>query len=222
MAGITVVTEPTTDPLDVQDVKNFLRLDENEDEMYVRSLIGSAREYVESYCNISLINRTLKFSLDYLYEVDVPLWEGTRLGPDITIRKTVIDLPNSPVSSVTSITTFDDADTGTVFAASKYYVDTSAKPARVVLRNGETWPTALRVGNAIEIVYVAGFGSSPRQVPESIRLAMLQYIAFMYEHRGDFERFPAPTMPSSVDTLLMPHRIMSFSSNSLSTQDRVY
>lgn len=222
MAGITVVTEASTYPLEVKDVKNFLKLDENEDELYVRSLIGSATEYVESYTSLSLINRTLKLSLDYLSEIDVPLWEGTRTGPDITIRKTIINLPSSPVSSVTHIKTFDDQDTETTFASSKYYVDTASKPARIILRSGETWPTALRVGNAVEITYVAGYGTSPKQVPEQIRLAMMQYIAFMYEHRGDFERFPPPSMPSSIEVLLQSFRTLSFSSNPLSSQDRIY
>ena len=222
MAGITVVTEASSDPLEVKDVKNFLRLDESDDEIYVRSLIRAATEYVESSCNLSLMNRTLKLSLDYLSEIDLPLWEGTRMGPDITIRKTIIKLPQSPISSVTSIYTFDDQGTSTEFASSKYYVDTQSKPARVILRSGQTWPTGLRVGNAVEITYVAGYGTSPRQVPEQIRLAMMNYIAFMYEHRGDFERSPPPSMPSVIDVLLQQYRNMSFSTDSLSTQDRVY
>ena len=37
-------------------------------------------------------------------------------------------------------------------AASRYYVDNVREPARVVLRQGETFPTALRVANAIKVV----------------------------------------------------------------------
>jgi hypothetical protein len=222
MAGIQTITAASTDPIDIKDLKNFLKLDEAEDELYVRTLIGAATEYVESYTERSLINRTLKLSLDYLSEIDVPLWEGVKNGPDITIRKTIITLPKSPVSSVTSIYTYDDSDTATEFPSSKYYVDTASFPARVILRSGETWPTGLRVGNAVEITYVAGYGTSPRQVPEQIRLAIMQYAAFMYEHRGEFERFPPPAMPASLDVLLQSFRSMAFSTNSLSTQDRIY
>ena len=88
------------------------------------------------------------------------------------------------MTSVTSVSTFDDSDTETTMAASKYYVDTAREPARVVLRQGETFPTALRVANAIKVVYVAGY-SSQYSIPEPIRMGILQHIAHLYEHRGD-------------------------------------
>ena len=83
-------------------------------------------------------------------------------------------------------------------SASKYYVDTQREPARIVLRTGETFPTALRVANAIEVVYVAGY-TTAYAIPEPIRLGMLQHIAYMYEHRGDmYEAQGAPTLMKSL------------------------
>jgi uncharacterized phiE125 gp8 family phage protein len=110
---------------------------------------------------------------------------------------------------VTSVTTYDDADVSTVFAASSYYVDTAAEPGRVVLRTGSTWPTALRVGNAVEIVYVAGYGAAAA-VPAPIKFAVKSVAAWLYENRGeqDFAKLPA-----NVSMLLQPYRVMSFGSN---------
>jgi uncharacterized phiE125 gp8 family phage protein len=219
VAGITIVTEPSRKALDIEDVKNFLKLDEDSDEVFVRTLIGAAEKYVEEFTGRSLINRTLKLSLDGIQEVDLPLWEGVRLGPDITFRHTILQLPYSPVSSVTSIYTYDDAGTATEFDSDKYYVDTASNPSRVVLKNGETWPSALRVGNAVEITYVAGYGASPANIPEPIRLALYQFIAFNYEHRGESEGAPV-MLPSSIDDLLHPYRVMGFTNDPFRGKDR--
>lgn len=209
MAGLEIQTAPTDEPIETSEAKNFIKLDDSVDERVVRSLVIAARMWAENYTGRALINRTLKLSLDGFEEVDMPLWEGTKVGPDLTLRKRHITLPNPPCVSVTSVTTYDDSDTSTVMSTSDYYVDRARQPAQVVLRNGANWPTALRVSNAVEIVYVAGYGATPAEVPEAIRLAMLQYIAFSYEHRGEFERFPPPTPPASIEALMSPYRIMS-------------
>ena len=145
--------------------------------------------------------------LDSFDEYEDPLFEGVRQGPYLNYYKNYIDLVKSPVISVTHIKTYQDDDSATTMAASKYYVDNAREPSRIVLRQGETFPTALRVANAIEIQYVAGY-TSPYQVPEPIRLAILQIIAHMYEHRGDMgNAAEAMMMPSMCKRLLSPYVI---------------
>jgi len=221
MAGIRVVTEPTRRALDVRDVKNFLKLDDDADEIMVRTMMSVASDFVENYTGRSLINRSLELFIDGVFEIDYPLFEGTRTGPDMYFRRRVIELPSSPISSVSSISTFSDDDTETTFSASSYFVDTVTQPARIVLRNGATWPTSLRVANGIKIEYVAGYGPTPATIPEPLRLAMYQYIAYLYEHRGDFERFPPPEMPTSIQALIQPYRILNFSANPFHGKDRM-
>lgn len=220
MAGLTLQTEASKQALDVRDVKNYLKLDDNADEVLVRTLITTASDWVENHIARSLINRTYKLSIDSINEFDFPLWEGFRDGPDMVYQKRYIPLPRGPIQSVSSVVTYDDADTATTMNTSDYYVDSVSQPPRVMLRNNAVWPTALRVANAIEITYVAGYGASPLQIPEPIRLAMYQFIAFQYEHRGDFERFPPPNMPDSIEGLLRPYRTMSFSSDPYSMTNR--
>ena len=220
MAGIQLVTEAARRALEVRDVKNFLKLDDDSDEIYVRTLISAASDWVENHIARSLINRTYRMFLDGITEVDFPLWEGMVDGPDIVWRKRNINLPRGPIQSVTHVKTYDDADNEVVFASSDYYVDSVHQPPRIMLRSGASWPTALRVGNAIEIEYIAGYGSSPAHIPEPIRLAMYQWIAFAYEHRGDFERYPPPNMPESIEMLLRPYRTMSFSTDPFESKVR--
>ena len=90
---------------------------------------------------------------------------------------------------------------------SRYLSNSWSFRARIVLRNGETFPTALRVANAIEIEYVAGYGSIS-QIPEPIKVGMLQHIAFMYEQRGDMgDYLNARTFPPMVKGLYAPYVI---------------
>ena len=181
MAGISVVTEAVDDAVSFSETVEYLRLDEQVDTRVIKNLILASTNFVENYTGRALVNRTLKLSIDNMDEVDTPLWEGTRIGPDMTLRKNYIELPKSPVSSVSSIQYYDDSDNATTFATTKYYVDTVREPARIVLRT-----------------------------PEALRLAMLQYITFNYEHRGELES-GNPRLPQSLKMLLNPYRLVTFS-----------
>ena len=206
MSGIQVVTEPTQEPLSLQEVKDYLRVEDNTDERTLRPLIETARRWCEEHINRSLLQTTYRQFLDSVAE-DYPLQEGMTTGPDLNFYRNYICLSKSPVVSVTHIKTYDDDDTATTMSATKYYLDNAREPARIVLRNGETFPTALRVANAIEIEYVAGYGSIS-QIPEPIKVGMLQHIAFMYEQRGDMgDYLNARTFPPMVKGLYAPYVI---------------
>ena len=206
MSGITVVTKPADEPLGLTEVKDFLRLDDQVDDSFIRGFIIAAREFAENYTNKALITRTLKFSIDGISEVDTGLWEGMKTGPYMTYYNNYIELPVAPAIAVSSIVYYDDADTQSTWSSSAYYVDTVREPARIVLRDGQSFPTNLRKANGMEITYTAGYGSYPTDVPEAIRVAMMQYITFLYEHRGDFERFPPPKPPVIIGSLLDPYK----------------
>jgi hypothetical protein len=108
--------------------------------------------------------------------------------------------------------TITDQDEETIWPAKNYYVDTIREPARVILRDGGSYPTELRAANAIKITYTAGYGATAQNVPEPIRIAMMQYCAFMYEHRGDGDGGGAPVPPKLLTQLLTPYQIMRFGS----------
>jgi uncharacterized phiE125 gp8 family phage protein len=153
------------------------------------------------------MTQTYTLFLDAFNEIYDPLWEGTRTGPYLNFYHNYVTLPKPPVISVSSVSTFDDSDNETTMASSKYYVDNVREPARIVLRQGETFPTALRVANAIKVVYQAGYTSS-YTVPEPIRMGMLQHIAYLYEHRGDM--YEAKTsFPPIVQKLYQPYVVHS-------------
>ena len=220
MGGQSVTTDASIDPLTYSEIRDYLRLDEGVDETLLITLLKMATQYVEKFTGRALINRTITLFIDGVDEIDLALWEGTRVAPDMSIRKRYIELPTTPVSSVTSISSFSDNDTETTFASTKYFVDTAREPARVYLRDGQAWPQSLRVANGLKIVYVAGYGSNRTDVPEAIRLGILNIIAFNYEHRGDFEG--VLRQPAMVQSLLQPYRKLSFTNNPFGTGSGTY
>ena len=202
MAGLQVTTAPTVEPLTLQEVKEYLRVEDSTDERVLRPYVESVRRIAEEHMGRALMPQTLTLFIDSFDEMEDPLWEGMRTAPYLNYYKNHITLPRAPVTSVTSVSTFNDSDTETTMAASRYYVDSVREPARVVLRQGETFPTALRVANAIKVVYVAGY-TSAYAIPEPIKLGMLQHIAYLYEHRGDMYEASKP-LPPAIKTLYSP------------------
>ena len=47
MSGIQIVTEPAQEPLSLQEVKDYLRVEDNTDERTIRPLIETARRWCE-------------------------------------------------------------------------------------------------------------------------------------------------------------------------------
>ena len=213
MAGLVVDTAPTQEPVTLQEVKEYLRVDDATDERVVRPFIETARRFCEEHTGRALMTQTLILYLDAFEDSFDPLWEGLRTGPYLNYYKNYVVLPRAPVASVTHIKTYDDADTATTLAASKYYLDNAREPARVVMRSGESFPTALRVANAIEVKYITGY-TSAYNIPEPIKLGIMQHIAYLYEHRGDMydAKLPYPPMLRSLYAPYVIHRGMGSSS----------
>lgn len=212
MSGLIEVTGPTIEPISRIEAREHLRLDDDVDDSQVRAYITAARVWAENYTGRAFINRTMRQTLD-----STPATTNGPFGAYVQAHQNVlvggyshIEIGMSPVVSVSSIKYYNDAGTESTWATSNYYVDTIRDVPRIVLLDGGSWPTDLRAANGLEINFTAGYGTSPNQVPEPIRTAILQYMTFLFEHRGDFERFPPPTPPAVLRTLLQPYKIMRF------------
>jgi len=212
MAGLSVVTAETEFAITLTEAKNWLRVDGTDDNTVLTNMLKMSHNWAKRYTHRSLTTQTLKLSIDSIYDVDIPLHEGFYLGIDQDISRRSIILPESPVASISNVKYYDDADTESTFASSKYYLDSASVPARLVLRQGESYPTGLRVANALEITYVAGFGGESA-VPQDIKHACLIYLAFLFEHRGDLLDGKNVLAPYGATQLLTPYVIRQFSTN---------
>jgi uncharacterized phiE125 gp8 family phage protein len=165
MFSLSVVTEPTSEPLTEKEAREHLRFAGDYETDLILALVAAARRYCETYTGRAFITQTLRLTLDCF-----PANE--------------ILLPRPPLASVTNIQYTDsDGDTQTV-DSSTYVVDAAAVPGRIALAYGEQWPTdAIEQIAAVRINYVAGYGDAA-DVPQTIKHAMRLLIEHWFIHRA--------------------------------------
>jgi uncharacterized phiE125 gp8 family phage protein len=168
-------------------------------------IIKSATEKVEKIIAKKLINQTWEIYFDHFpLTKNNDWWEGSRDGAISELYGDCphLNLPFGPISSVTSVNTYDDDNTAYLFASTSYYADTISSVGRISLKSGSVWPsTVLRPANGIKIEAVFGYGADATVIPNDICLAITTLAARMYEHRGD----ELPEIPKQVMTLLAPY-----------------
>lgn len=185
MRSNLLITPPALEPVTLAEVKTHLRLpaDATED-TYLNSLITSARQYCEQETRRAFINQTWELSLDgWGGSGKDEWWDGVREGSiDLfTGSADVIELPLLPIVSITSLTTYNEADEPTLVNASTYLLD--RVHGRLMKKNLVTWPTNLRNHQSVVVRYVAGYGPAAVDVPMALRMAILQLISHWYENR---------------------------------------
>ena len=160
---------------------------------YLNSLIKTARLRVEDYLNRALITQTWYFYFD-------------RFPADDRMK-----LSMGTLQSITpaEFKYTDSGGTATTVPATIYEIDTAVIPGEIVLKYGQSWPTAeLKTVNPIVLEAVVGYGDERTDVPENVRQAILILCADMYEHREEHQ-IGGGTM-NSIDwlgALLAPERI---------------
>ncbi len=166
-----VTSEPAAEPVTASNVKDHLQLTNNTTwDTEFDSKIAAARQWVEAVAGRSLITQTRRQSYDYI--------------PDGEIF-----LRYSPVSSVTTFAYTDTAGDSQTLASSRYSVDTDSMPGRITVAYNQTWPSVADVANAVQITYVAGYGSAGSDVPDIYKRAIIMLVGEWFEHRcGTFEQ----------------------------------
>lgn len=188
-----LVSEPSIEPVSLVEAREHLRVTHTDEDALIAGLITAARVTVETITRRSFITQTWKLYLDRF-----PASRGIRL-------------PHTPVQSVSHIKYYDEDGIQQTFPASDYWLDAVSAPARLSLKESKDWEdTEADRLNAVEIQYVAGYGSAPSQVPAPIRHAMKLLVAHLYENPDIVSAGQLSVIPMSCDFLLAPYRVVSF------------
>jgi len=195
MLGIPVLyTPPTEEPLTINDIRDFLRIDNTDSDMLLEAMITAARNWAEQVTGRALITQTWTYYLDDWPDEDY------------------VKLPYAgPLQSpITSLVYTDYANTATTWTATNYIADIKSTPGRLVLAYDIAWPTVtLYPVNPICITYVCGYGT-PDNVPEPIKIAMKIAISDMFENRESIGKNPGGSINPILDRLLFTYRILEF------------
>jgi uncharacterized phiE125 gp8 family phage protein len=189
---LNISSPSTVLTLTLEEVKDHLRVDCDDEDALLSGYIRAETDSVEQVLNRALVTQTVDLYLD-AFPAD-----GT------------IDLPRSPVQSVTGVNYTTQGSTGvygSTVGAAQYTADIFSTPARVVLKSSGTWPDAdLETDNPIRVRYTAGYGDMGSDVPEPIRTALLLRIGDRYWQRealSGMTRYPL----RADDRLLAPYKV---------------
>lgn len=158
--GLAQTVAPSQEPVDLETAKTHLRIDSTVDDLLLDGYLQAARAHIETVTRYQLVTAT--------YRLDLPAFPS------------VLRLPRPPLQSVTSIGYTDSAGDPQTVLNTTYTVATSVIPAYVA--PVDAWPTVTEGPAAVQVTFVAGFGT-PQQVPSVYKALILLLVADMYEHR---------------------------------------
>lgn len=162
-----VTTAAANQPLQLDTVKTYLKIsltDKTQDDL-LNIYIDAATDFAEKYMNRDLINKTYTTFRDDFNDC--------------------FELRRSRVSSIASIK-YLISDVLTTVATTVYGFTDVTDYSDIFLEEDQEWPTDVDdVLQAVEIIFIAGYGATDSSIPADIKIALLSHIAFMYENRGD-------------------------------------
>lgn len=202
MAGIKVITGPTSEQITMAEARLHLRLDDDgdsppshPDDAWLSGVgIPAARDYCERWMHRAIGPQMLELALDEFPPTDP------------------IELPGSPVLSVVSLKYTDAEGTVQTLATSAYDTDLYSEPGLVTVVSGTSWPTAKTMANAVKVRYTVGFSltdDSPllNPLPPSIKAAMLLVLGALYENRENSSEKAQQDIPLGAHNLMLPYRL---------------
>jgi len=182
-------TAPTAEPVLWLDMKQHLRLDNDDDQTYVESLIKLAREYAQIATGRALITQTWELRLDN-FSSDPPV-----------LSSGVIRLPWPPVGTISSVKYYDTGGTLQTLDSAYYSLHQYEHPAILDEAYGYSWPATQDVRDAVTVTYTAGYGASGSSVPESIKHGMKYLVGHWYAFREPVVDRTVTNVPMSADAL---------------------
>lgn len=211
--SIKVSVPPTVEPLTVADATLFLRLDSNDEDFLIESLISAARMKLEQDTGLRMITQTIVLTLDTFPSMSgqVHLRQPLESLPPIlpVIRDPVIYLPG-PIQSVTSIGYIDTTGASQTLASDQYIVDSQSVWGRLTPAPSTDWPGVQARHNSVTITYQAGYGNSASDVPSDLIHAMRLLVSHWYETRTPVlagERTVVPNIvPMAYESLMWSRR----------------
>ena len=160
-----VTTPAAGRPLTLAEVKDYLKVTSSDEDDFINFLIDAATACGEKYTGRDFINKTYTTFRDTFW--DCFELRRSRVSDVISIKFLLNDVLTDVPTTVFGFTDVNDY-------------------SEIFLKEDQVWPTDEdNVPQAIEIVFVAGFGADDTSIPADVQNAMLAHIAFMFENRGD-------------------------------------
>lgn len=190
-------TEPTVEPLALQDVRNHRRVTGSDDDDLLTELIAAARQEFEEETGRQVITATWKLYLDRFPHGREP-----------------IVVPKAPLQTVASITYVDTAGATQTWSSDEYQVDAFSGPfarqGRIYPKPVESYPGTYAVPDAVQVTFDAGYDDAAAGVPKIVRAAIYSLIGGHYEEREDIIVGTVVTRNPSLERVLDRLRLPAY------------
>lgn len=177
------IIEPGQEPVTLEEVKAYLRIDDDSEDELLQALIKTAREYCENYQRVAYFRRTMRLTL-----------APGEWGSTFELPRTKFGCSVKKVSSVDSQGAHKDVEKSCQFA---------------ILGNINTELAVVDdtpYSNTLVIEYEAGSDDQP---PESIKTAMKLLVSGWHENRLPTSDKASNIVPYGVYALLNPGRVVA-------------
>jgi uncharacterized phiE125 gp8 family phage protein len=167
MYGLRRTVEPANPALDIEQVREHLRIFDNSMDGYLRDvLIPAATGAAELATHRQLATATYELVVDRFPCYGVPIY-----------------VPVPPLQSV-AIAYSDAAGDGQTWSGASYVVQTEKEPAEIWPAYGEIWPVTRREPGAVRLTFDAGYGDSYASIPPLLRSGMLLVCGHLWMNRA--------------------------------------
>jgi uncharacterized phiE125 gp8 family phage protein len=158
--ALEIITEPTVEPIDHEDVKPYLKIDSTvtADDTVLDSICKAARRAAETYLKRALISQKWRLTLDD--------------QPDI------IDLPLGQLITLNAVNVIAEGGAETLQSATIYETKTGEGP-KLWLKSGQIWGTTTRIFAVMEIEFTVGYGIAAVNVPQPIIEGLKRMVAYL-------------------------------------------
>jgi uncharacterized phiE125 gp8 family phage protein len=171
--GLQIITPAVTLPISVDQAKAQSRItavDAAQDEL-ISLNIQTAVKYAERRLSRQLMTATYKYVTDHFPS-----------GFDGHYNPRALELPVAPIQSITSVQYVGDDGTLQTWDSAEWTSDLISEPARIRPIYQGSWPIYQQTLNAVQVTFVAGYGSASA-VPPELKTAILMLAAHLYETR---------------------------------------
>src|SRR5690606_18082010 len=152
---------PAEEPVSLAEARAFLKVDADNEDALITTLIGAARLHVEGVTGKALVAQS--------WRKVIHAWPESRR----------VRLPVGPVSAIAAINAVAESGASQEIGLEAFSLDGDMLLVPDVVMG----MPRLQSRQGIEIDYVAGFGDAAEDVPADLRTALLGLVAHWHEHR---------------------------------------
>jgi len=186
---LTRVGVAATYPVTTAECKSNLRVQHAADDDLINSLIAAATDYVSA--PNGAINKSL---VTESWALTMPSVSGD------------IDLPITPVQSITTIQYWDTDNATQTLTVSDFTLTSDEDCATLSPNTGITWPSTYVRDDAVTITFSTGFGDAGSDVPAAIRQAIILIVSHWYESRLAVSDTNSKVIPMAADSIIAMNR----------------